>query len=42
MPCGGGCHDAYINPLGFAFENFDGMGRVRSTDNDKPVDTSSS
>lgn len=41
-PCGNGCHDAYINPLGFAFENFDGMGRLRTTDNGVPVDTSSS
>ncbi len=37
--CGGDCHNLYINPLGFAFENFDGMGRERSTDNGKPVDT---
>jgi hypothetical protein len=41
-PCGNGCHDAYINPLGFAFENFDGLGRLRTTDNNVPVDTSSS
>ncbi len=41
-PCGNGCHDAYINPLGFAFENFDGLGRIRSTDKGEPVDTSSS
>lgn len=39
--CGDGCHDAYINPLGFAFENFDGLGRVRTTDEGMPVDTSS-
>ena len=37
--CGGGCHDAYINPLGFAFENFDGLGRMRTTDNGNPVET---
>ena len=41
-PCGNGCHDAYINPIGFAFENFDGMGRLRTTDNGVPVDTSAS
>jgi hypothetical protein len=37
--CGHQCHTHYINPLGFAFENFDGMGRLRDTDNGKPVDT---
>src|SRR5207248_3288783 len=25
-PCGGSCHNSMINPLGFAFEHFDGMG----------------
>jgi hypothetical protein len=40
--CGAGCHDAYINPLGFAFENFDGLGRLRTTDKGEPVNTSSS
>jgi hypothetical protein len=35
-----GCHGSIINPLGFAFEGFDAMGRARSTDNGKPVDTS--
>jgi hypothetical protein len=38
--CGASCHGQYINPLGFAFENFDAMGQVRTTDNGKPVDTS--
>jgi hypothetical protein len=37
--CGGECHNYYINPIGFAFENFDGMGQLRETDNGKPVDT---
>jgi hypothetical protein len=37
--CGGECHNYYINPLGFVFENFDGMGQIRSTENGKPVDT---
>lgn len=32
------CH-RYINPFGFAFENFDGLGRERSLDNGLPVDT---
>lgn len=38
--CGATCHNAYINPVGFAFENFDGMGQKRELDNGKPVDTS--
>jgi hypothetical protein len=37
--CGQQCHTYYINPLGFAFEHFDGMGRLRTSDNGKPVDT---
>lgn len=40
--CGAGCHSTFINPLGFAFENYDGLGRLRTTDNGKPVDTSAS
>jgi hypothetical protein len=39
--CGATCHGGYINPLGFAFENFDGLGQLRETDNGQPVDTSS-
>jgi len=38
--CGFGCHRDHINPLGFAFENFDGIGQERQTDNHLPVDTS--
>ncbi len=30
--CGAACHNNMINPLGFAFENFDGMGRYRETE----------
>jgi hypothetical protein len=30
--CGGACHNNLINPLGFAFESFDGMGRFRTTE----------
>jgi hypothetical protein len=37
--CGASCHGVYINPLGFAFENFDGLGRMRDTDNGQPVNT---
>ena len=32
-----GCH-GLINPLGFTFERFDAIGRVRKEDNGKPVD----
>jgi len=35
----GECHDTFINPIGFAFEDFDGMGQFRTTDNGQPVDT---
>jgi cytochrome c5 len=31
-----GCHST-INPLGFALENFDAVGRFRTTENDKPI-----
>lgn len=30
--CGQTCHNDMINPLGFAFENFDGMGAYRTTE----------
>ncbi|RYZ02361.1 MAG: DUF1592 domain-containing protein [Myxococcales bacterium] len=30
--CGGVCHNELINPLGFAFEHFDGMGQYRETE----------
>jgi hypothetical protein len=39
--CGGTCHAA-IDPLGFALENFDGLGRERDEDNGLPVDTAGS
>jgi hypothetical protein len=34
------CH-SIINPLGFAMENFDAVGRWRTSENNKPVDTKS-
>jgi hypothetical protein len=34
-----GCHATLINPIGFAFENFDAMGQSRTMDNGNPVDT---
>lgn len=37
--CGASCHATLINPIGFAFENFDALGQLRDTDNGKPVDT---
>ncbi|MBA4186883.1 MAG: hypothetical protein C0467_02575 [Planctomycetaceae bacterium] len=33
-----GCHSV-MNPLGFALENFDAVGRYRAKENDKPVDS---
>jgi hypothetical protein len=38
--CGAACHATVINPLGFAFENYDPVGRYRSSDNGLPVDAS--
>jgi hypothetical protein len=35
----GDCHTSSIDPLGFALEGFDGLGRTRSSDNGAPVDT---
>jgi hypothetical protein len=39
LPCSS-CHEPYINPLGFAFENYDAIGQWRETDSGKPVDAS--
>jgi hypothetical protein len=36
--CGEGCHGYLINPLGFAFEQFDPLGRWQTMDAGKPVD----
>jgi hypothetical protein len=33
-----GCH-ARIDPIGFAFENFDALGRYREKDGDQPIDS---
>jgi hypothetical protein len=38
-PCGGECHQT-LNPLGLAFEGFDGMGIARTLDQGQPVDAS--
>jgi hypothetical protein len=44
--CGSACHNNMINPLGFAFENFDGMGQYRDMeangDQMLPIDSSGS
>jgi hypothetical protein len=41
--CGAMCHNSMINPLGFSFEHFDGMGQYRDTQNGGlPVDSSGS
>jgi hypothetical protein len=37
--CGQGCHSTLINPMGFAFENFDAIGQLRTMDNGNPIDT---
>jgi hypothetical protein len=36
--CGVGCHDTLINPPGFAFEMFDAVGTLRTSDQGKPID----
>jgi len=40
--CGQTCHGALFNPLGYAFENYDGIGRYRTTDQNKPVNAADS
>ncbi len=32
------CHGTFINPFGFPFEYYDGLGRYRTEDNGQPVD----
>ncbi len=36
--CGAGCHGVLINPIGFAYEHFDALGRWRTQDHGLPVD----
>lgn len=40
--CGAGCHGTMINPIGFAYEHYDALGRWRDTDNGLPVDAKDS
>lgn len=35
----GECHNGTINPPGFALESFDAIGKARTMDNGKPIDT---
>ena len=36
--CGATCHGTLINPIGFAYEHYDALGRWRDTDRAMPVD----
>jgi hypothetical protein len=36
--CGEICHGSLFNPLGYAFENYDAIGKYRELDRGKPVD----
>ncbi|UCF47054.1 MAG: DUF1592 domain-containing protein, partial [Myxococcales bacterium] len=38
--CGAGCHSTFINPVGFAFESFDGLGQYRTEEFGLPIDAS--
>jgi hypothetical protein len=40
--CGEGCHAHLLNPLGYAFEGYDAIGKYRTVDHGKPVDAASS
>jgi hypothetical protein len=39
-PACAGCHQAIINPVGFAFENYDAVGRYRTQENGVTIDAS--
>jgi hypothetical protein len=39
--CGASCHGTLINPIGFAFEGYDAIGRLRTEDNGQPIDAAS-
>jgi hypothetical protein len=40
-PCTGACH-SIMDPIGFGFEHYDGIGQYRTTDQNLPVDSSGS
>jgi hypothetical protein len=37
--CGASCHGTFINPIGYAFEHFDGLGQYRTEELGLPVDS---
>lgn len=39
--CGGACHNVFINPAGFAFEHYDGIGAYQKMEGEHAVDASS-
>lgn len=40
--CGQACHGNLFNPLGYAFENYDAIGKYRTMDQGKPVNAADS
>lgn len=40
--CGESCHSVLFNPLGYAFENYDAIGKYRTMDRGKPVNAADS
>jgi len=40
--CGASCHGTYINPVGYAFESFDGLGQYRTEELGLPIDSAAS
>ena len=40
--CGEGCHSSLINPPGFAFEQYDELGRYRTEDGGLPINAADS
>ncbi|HVY29572.1 MAG TPA: DUF1592 domain-containing protein [Polyangiaceae bacterium] len=40
--CGEACHAALFNPLGYAFENYDAIGKYRTVDHGQPVNAADS
>jgi len=40
--CGEACHGILFNPLGYAFENYDAIGKYRTMDQGKPVNAADS
>jgi len=40
--CGETCHGLLLNPLGYAFENYDAIGKYRTTDRNKTINAADS